>query len=413
MNIRIGNDIKVNFTIKIPKQDYSLNIKQIRCYFINTSCENSQSYCDIVKRFPKEPFPQFYTPSKYTLHNCGKFEYNVDPYYTKCDYSIYDCFHDPHWWPDYNGFGINPSHFINCFHHNNHNSDFPKYLAYSEILKEENRVSTYFPATKQIMAGTYKLVVVLVLYEEGWNENNLHTCTTDYGNIFNLVCGDEGQSGDVVINLDETIIDQNTITKINMVTDTIYINENQSLNIGQNDLYNNPYNIELYLSNGKKVIYNPEDYDYNIKFESDSNFLNIDKEGNISATDIEKDSVAIVTVTGDNNTFAEFTVHVMKIKKSYIGFANTTNVEEIDLDSVDSEGRKLFTEVENVSGDHHVQNFNNKYYLWIISTEEINDVTSNSFSVPISEVQKVDDYYCYYCLNPLIATDFNITITLK
>lgn len=410
MNIRIGNDIKVNFTIKTPKQESLLNVKQIRCYFINTSYKESQSCCDIIKRFPREPFPQFYTPSKYTLHNCGRFEYNVNPCYTKCDYSTFGSFHDPHWWPFYNGFGINPSHFINCVHHN---LDFPKYLAYSELLEGENQVSTYFPATKQIMAGPYKLVVVLVLYEEGWNKNNLHTYTIDYGTIFNLVCGEDGQSGDIVINLDETIVDQNTITKINIVTDTIYINENQTLNIGQNDLYNNPYNIELYLSNGKKVVYNPDDYDYNIKFESDSNFLSIDKEGNISATTVEKDSVAIVTVTGDNNTFAEFTVHVMRTNRSYIGFANTTNAQEIDLDSVDSENRKLFEEVESISGNHYVQNFNSGYYLWIISTKEIKNVTSSSFNVPISEVQKVNDYYCYYCLNPLIATDFNITITLK
>lgn len=307
MNIRIGNDIKLEFTLRGPENVDFLNVKQMRCYLINTSTDNKNCACDIFKRFPREPFPQFYTPSKYTLHGCGRFEYNVNPSYTKCGYALSSGFHDPHYWPCYNGFGINPGHFIDC-HHGHHNYKSPTYLAHSELLEGENKACAYFPACEQIMAGPYKFVVVLVLYQDGWGKHNLHTYTIDYGTVFNLVCDESGRDGDIIINLDENIED-NSITRI--------------------------------------------------------------------------------------------------------GFANTTNALELDFESVDSESRKLFTEVDNMEGEHHVENFNSGYYLWIISTKEIASVISSSFSVPLSEPQRLDNYYCYYCLNQLINTDFTINITLK
>ena len=111
--IRTGNDIKVIFTIKGPASTDTVNMKQLRVYFVNNS---SETHC-CVKRFPKEPFPQFYEPTKYTVHGCGKFEYNVNPSYNKCEYAV--CmgnFHDYHIWPNYNGFGINPKKFDDCCH---------------------------------------------------------------------------------------------------------------------------------------------------------------------------------------------------------------------------------------------------------------------------------------------------------
>lgn len=411
MNIRIGNDIKLEFTLRGPENVDFLNVKQMRCYLINTSTDNKNCACDIFKRFPREPFPQFYTPSKYTLHGCGRFEYNVNPSYTKCGYALSSGFHDPHYWPCYNGFGINPGHFIDC-HHGHHNYKSPTYLAHSELLEGENKACAYFPACEQIMAGPYKFVVVLVLYQDGWGKHNLHTYTIDYGTVFNLVCDESGRDGDIIINLDENIED-NSITRIDPVIDTLYLEEGSSLSIGQKDLMGNTYEIDLYLNDGSKIKYNPSDSKYILNFESDDEILTVNSNGQLQAGQVDEEKVIIVTITSDNDIVSEFTVHIQKKQSQYIGFANTTNALELDFESVDSESRKLFTEVDNMEGEHHVENFNSGYYLWIISTKEIASVSSSSFSVPLSEPQRLDNYYCYYCLNQLINTDFTINITLK
>jgi len=75
MDIRIGNDIKMNLTLKGPNDFDKNNIKEVRCYLINTTLEDGcccDGGCPIERRFPREPFPQYYMPTPYTLHGCGK-----------------------------------------------------------------------------------------------------------------------------------------------------------------------------------------------------------------------------------------------------------------------------------------------------------------------------------------------------
>ena len=197
--IRTGNDIKVIFTIKGPASTDTVNMKQLRVYFVNNS---SETHC-CVKRFPKEPFPQFYEPTKYTVHGCGKFEYNVNPSYNKCEYAV--CmgnFHDYHIWPNYNGFGINPKKFNDCCHccceH-----ECKEYMAPFTIEKEQNQIAAYFPACQQ-KCGIYKMIVIMTTYEDGWGKKNLHTYTIDYGTIFELSEDSDSDSGNIIINLGET-----------------------------------------------------------------------------------------------------------------------------------------------------------------------------------------------------------------
>ena len=50
MNIRIGNDIRLNLTLKGPKNYDSTNIKSLKCYFINTSlCDFCNPCCGELK----------------------------------------------------------------------------------------------------------------------------------------------------------------------------------------------------------------------------------------------------------------------------------------------------------------------------------------------------------------------------
>lgn len=195
--IKIGNDIKVLFKIKNIDDFDQMNIKQMRVYFVN---QNSSSTSNCVKRFPREPFPQFYTPSEYTLHNCGRFEYNVTPCYNKCEYAYcFPGFNDYHLWDHYNGFGVKPEHFCEPHHHC---CDEPlQFLAPSVIESGKNEVSSYFPACEQKFKGVYKMIVILVMYEDGWCRNNLHTYTIDYGTIFELSDEDSAENGKIIIDL--------------------------------------------------------------------------------------------------------------------------------------------------------------------------------------------------------------------
>jgi hypothetical protein len=130
------------------------------------------------------------------------------------------------------------------------------------------------------MAGPYKFVVVLVLYQDGWGKHNLHTYTIDYGTVFNLVCDESGRDGDIIINLDENI-ENNSITRIDPVIDTLYLEEGSSLSIGQKDLMGNTYEIDLYLNDGSKIKYNPSDSKYILNFESDDEILTVNSNGQL------------------------------------------------------------------------------------------------------------------------------------
>lgn len=190
--IKIGNDIKILFKIKEISDFDSVNIKKFQVFLINTE---SESVC--VKRFPKEPFPQYYIPTEYTLRSRECYQYNAKPCYSKCEYAQVPCeYHDYHLWDKYNGFGIISKRFCECC-----NPTTPKdswYLAYSVIEEGYNEVSSYFPSQVQ-KKGTYKMVIVMTTYEDGWGKNNLHTFVLDYGSIF--IIDDYGENGTVVIDL--------------------------------------------------------------------------------------------------------------------------------------------------------------------------------------------------------------------
>ena len=62
MKVRIGNDIRINLTIKGPKEYTYTNVKQIKCLIINEclgdcGCDCECGRCPIERRFPMEPFP--------------------------------------------------------------------------------------------------------------------------------------------------------------------------------------------------------------------------------------------------------------------------------------------------------------------------------------------------------------------
>ena len=287
MNIRIGNDIQVRFLLRGPEGFEKCNVKQMRVYFINESSTNVVGKHTNSKRYAGEAFPQTYCPSEYSLHTCGPVAYNVPPY-DKCSYSTFGGgFHDAHYWPYYNGFGVTPDKFTDrCVPVTPgfFQLEGPSYLAPSKLEAKDKRVSAFFAASDQLYCGPYKMVVVLVLYDQGWNKNDLHTYTIDYGVVFNLVSDEEGQQGNITINLDQDIAD------IIVTSPKLTIATNSSLSIHDYDRDYNLYDIRIKYTNGTDVSYTDAE---NIKltFETSSPVVSVDEYGIITTgeTSDEKD----------------------------------------------------------------------------------------------------------------------------
>lgn len=412
MNIRIGNDIKVKFTINNPNEfDYG-NVKQMRVYFVNSALENFPG-CP-VKRFPKEPFPQFYTPSKYTLHGCGRFEYNVNPNYRKCEYAHDGGFHDAHLWPYYDGFGVKPDHFIDCCP-----DPSPKpmeecaFLAPSKIESGENEGVAYFPACEQRLAGPYKMIVVLVMYESGWARNNLHTYTMDYGTMFNLVEDEGGMCGNITINGNTKEIESEGIKQINVASEVLYLRKGSKLKLGETDTRGELYDVTVILENGSAIKYRYDMWQNNrIKFDtSDINTVSVDYQGTLDVWGTNSSQVTITVSSPNGQIIKQIVVMIITDNVQFIGFAPTEDAKQVDLERLDSNGKRTFFSVDELSGNYQLNNTQNGNYLWIFSNEPIKDIDSSMFDVPLASVQRNDKYnFCYHCPNALIPTSFDITI---
>lgn len=168
--IRIGNDIRVQTTLHELSDFDSTAVKQVLCYFV------PKKGVDISEL-------KTYDPAQYNICDCGKQTYNVFP----CNIDA------PHWFRGYNGFGINSMQFI-------HRKD--KYIALARILQDQNKIEAYFPAKEQRFIGEYDVIFVVVLYQDGWNQDNLRTCTIDKGTVFALTSDNRDITTDTTIDLD-------------------------------------------------------------------------------------------------------------------------------------------------------------------------------------------------------------------
>lgn len=346
MNIRIGNDIRMTLTVRGPKDYTRTNVKQIKCFLINeclnecSCCSDCGCKCPIERRFPREPFPQYYTPTPYTLHNCGKPMYFADPWNCKRAYSNFGGhFHDPHWWPEYRGFGITPRKFVDCcyHHHMHHSMDIfhydPKpidphhcdkcefkaghyghtpcgefvYMMDATMLDGENRIQCMFPAKDQIMCGAYKLVLVITTFEQGWGCRNLHTETIDYGMVFTIVDTEDGQSGNIDIDLDQyDPMDNSNVSSIAAYSDTVpaYIFRGDSeIHIGDSDTQGNVYGFNITTKSGEVIFWDPTTWagdEFNF-YSSNEDVVEIDENGTLTIHDVQERTVVTIIVTDKNN----------------------------------------------------------------------------------------------------------------
>lgn len=305
-NIRIGNDIRLKVELKqtdgfdniLPLNNS--NIKQVRCYLINTSFSKEPTDED-KKKFRRVGFPDFYRPTAHNINNAGFPSYHMQPA-NACNYDRFlPDFHDFHWWPGFRGFGLHPEHFHDTCGHMwgmgpkpiMEVPEHPWYLADSQVLSTANTISCMFPAFDQKLCGTYKLVVVLTVYEKGWGRHNLRTFTLDKGDIFKLVDGNDptegAESGPITISVDDK---GNKDTEVKSVytenTNQFYLNSESTLSIGDKDLNQNIYQIIAKLQDGSTLLYNPEHWPFsNLIFTSDNpDVVDVDEDGTLYAKKI-------------------------------------------------------------------------------------------------------------------------------
>lgn len=194
--IRIGNDVVVRTSLDEFETNDKLKIKTLQCLFIKQK-HNDKSDNDTC-----------YEPSQYVYGCCGCCNYNAAVFNN--GYNMPCTLRDPHWFPGYNGFGVNSNRF-NC----------PKEYQ-SDVRVFDNYVESYFPAKDQKL-GIFKVVFVAQVYTTGWGMNDLKTITIDKGELFTLVDSSEESTTDGLIDLtDNQDNDKLTVDAIEISKNSIY-----------------------------------------------------------------------------------------------------------------------------------------------------------------------------------------------
>lgn len=170
--IRIGNDVIVRTRLDEFQTNDKLNIKTLRCLFIKVD-QPTDKPADVL----------YYEPSQYVYGQCGCYGYNAAVYNN--GYHLPCRLQDPHWFPGYNGFGVNSNKF---------KSVPKKYQAAVKVF--DNYIEAYFPAEDQ-QIGLFKVVFIAQVYNIGWGTDDLKYMTIDKGDLFMLV---NSNDPDVTIN---------------------------------------------------------------------------------------------------------------------------------------------------------------------------------------------------------------------
>lgn len=280
-NIRLGNDILIRTDLKELGTEDKLKVKSLRCIITRTDYPLKADGLSI----------KYYEPSEYTYGCCGCDKYNV-PVYNN-GYGMFCTAGDPHWFPTYNGFGVCSPKF--------------KYLCneYSAAVKVfDSYIEAYMPAKEQ-KVGTYKVVFIATIYQDGWGIDNLKTVTIDEGELFSLInSSDSGIYEDGLIDL--TLLDID-----NIYCDTQYkFIEKSTYKFGDVDYDNNIYQIQFTLkgSQNKYTINseNANNFEFNISGAIDNN-IHISETGDIILSEVNQSRFNIL-INSKRNPEIQFTI---------------------------------------------------------------------------------------------------------
>lgn len=457
MKIRIGNDIRFNLTLKGNRNYDRANIKQLRCYFVNTSISNmcfpfglgscpkkchmyhldpcnSCCGCRWHHRYPTTPCNPAHgrgpLPPNYGCCCCTKPVYNkcggcskchigccggccngccggckchpghsCDNWHSCCGCCDFDARFYPYFRPGHCDV-IEPMF----------DSEF-RYLAPSKVLEGQNRIQTFFPAQEQFACGDYKLVVVVVMYESGWGKCDLHTYTIDYGYVVTLVDDESAPAGDLTIDVDTGELEGNDISSISMNSGNYKMNQNSELSFGSKDLNNNLYQLNIEYSAGYSTVYDPIGWTgENVQFiSSNPSVLEVDaKTGKLTSHEVSVNTDVTITVTIGDITYT-YVVTVVAPGFDYIGFSSETDPNNVALIL---DNPSYFNKVDSIFGSHSIKNNVDDRYLWIASKEPIDSVyvagIKQSFYGPY--VVNGVDLNFYRSVNGLIAATFKFNI---
>lgn len=197
MDIRIGNDIKLNVTLPNTNEFDQNNVRGIKAYLVN------------------QPMEEFLDPTASLAFNghccdkiCGPRGYHFPVFnagYRHC-YDHHRCcgYHHCGWRPFRFDNGVlvpNYSHsFCRTHHHFPQGGKFFSFLAPTKVGKEKASIEVYFPAKAQIAEGDYRLILVIEYYEYGWGRHDIKTDSLDYGIVFRLG-DDDSYSGSTTIDV--------------------------------------------------------------------------------------------------------------------------------------------------------------------------------------------------------------------
>lgn len=394
--IRIGNDVRLNITLRGARTYNSANIKQLRCYLINTDYDDKHS-CDTCK-------------DKYSIHACGCPAYHVWPTHKR--YKEDECPCREHAYPPVPLWGkpmrpVHPVHPIDPVCPDA--PDWCKYLCPSKLGSAENSAIVYFPACDQLMTGTYKLVAVITTFEPGWGETNLRTYTVDYGTVIELVSDGSGVSGDIEIDVDTDTMANSKIISIS--ADTVYLDQEQYLAVNALDAETKYYRIKVLLSNGCEVYYDPNNWPYEpLKFSSLATaYVSVNSAtGALKASTTAREAMIVVSTNradASTDVTTQYKVVVSANSVDYIGFATTApgDAENLDLTKL--------TRVQDLTRPISVHNDADNQYLWIVTRKPIavaaeanSNITGGyAVNIPLNDVEYVHGTGLFYYVCPNIC----------
>ena len=289
--IRIGNDVVVRTSLDEFETNDKLKIKTLQCLFIKQEYDN------------KSDNDMCYEPSQYVYGCCGCCNYNAAVFNN--GYNMPCTLRDPHWFPGYNGFGVNSNKF-NC----------PKEYQ-SDVRVFDNYVESYFPAKDQKL-GIFKVVFVAQVYTTGWGMNDLKTITIDKGELFTLVDSAEESTTDGLIDLTDGQGSDQENDKL--IVDAIFIKGGKKDKIENKFILGTGGTHELldYVTRGRYVIEYLKDSVYNYITKENAKHFNfsiiqdnkpalstVDEFGTITCREeisqYNKDVSIVVTSKYDNN----------------------------------------------------------------------------------------------------------------
>lgn len=438
MRVRIGNDIRLNLTLK-GNFDKN-NIKQLRCYLINTSIMDYNPFLCECSRFPHNCCGHclHHPINCLDMHTCGTPCYHVDPCNDRCCGCGHKKYPQTPCDPAYGEGPLRPNYgHCDCLcdgmrccemHHDHHNycryghcdhrsnchcgfcmaghccdvhphcpeyfrpgyNDFIaphldenfRYISSSKVLPGQNRIQTYFPARDQFLCGDYKLIVVVVKYESGWGRCDLHSYTIDYGKVVTLVDDPSGMTGDITIDVDTDSLVNAEIGSITLNNNLLTMNSRSLLKYGSYDINNKLYQMTINLRNGGTLVYNPDDWADNgyekITFTpvgENADLIVIDENGNITAKETTETKDVTVRVQSKDGFKATAQFTVRVIAGGDHDYVGFSMAQNASALNFEDLIAK-----DNIFATHNLENVNFGAYLWICTRVPLKDTDSADFN---------------------------------